>query len=170
MIADVMFDEGLDTFGLSIAQWNEALESIVISLFPELIDEHIRVRFTESYYRLIIGSLGYEGHFDTETQSIFINHWWIDKEKMPILKYVAKILIHEMKHLVQSIQGRLTYENALSHIEKNPLQSWHERPWEAEAVAFEIQHTVEAYEIIMIIVEKQKLLQEISDTDRACVL
>lgn len=148
MIADVMFDEGLDSLGLSIPQWNEALESIVNRLFPSLIDEHVRVRFTEKYYENAKCKMLYDGHFDYDTQSIFVNHWWMDKEGMPILKCAAKVLVHELKHLEQSIQGRLIEESARSYIVMHPLQAWWERPWEAEAVAFQIEHTMEAYSII----------------------
>lgn len=152
MIADVMFDENLNTWGLSIEQWNEALDRIIDNFFPELAEEHVRVRFTEKYYEEQNCKLTYDGHFDPNIQAIFINNWWMDKEKYPDpLECIARILVHEMKHYVQCIQGRLSEDLARSYIATNPLVPWEDRPWESEAIYYEKKHRMEAYGIILMV-------------------
>lgn len=149
MIADVMIDKDLPDWGLSISEWNEALEEIIEDLYPELINEHVKVRFTEEHFLSLGLFTKIDGAFDPPTQSLFINSFWMDKEGITPLECIAKVLTHELKHYVQCVQGYLDLEKANSYIIANPLTDHDELPWEVEAITFESRHHLTVFKIII---------------------
>jgi len=149
MIADVTIDEGLPDWGLSQMQWNMALEEVVSRFYPELINEHVKVRFTEKYFKALDVLMENDGAFDPPTQCLFINSFWVDKEGLAPLMCVAKIMSHELKHYVQNVLGCLDLQKANSYIVMHPMVAYDELPWEVEAIEFERLYRDEIHKIFL---------------------
>lgn len=155
MIADVTIDEGLPTWGLSQMQWNMALEEVVSRFYPELIDEHVRVRFTETFFKEKGVFMKNDAAFDPPTQCLFINSFWMDKEGLTPLMCIAKVMVHELKHYVQNVMGYLSIQMANSYILAHPTVEYDDLPWEAEAIEAEKLYCNDVHEIFLSYVIKR---------------